>query len=208
MDNCKPWDSAAYEADRAARIARGHDLNRRGPDDDSHVRAYRAAPGYRVRPFRFEDLNGAPEPEKWGPLYPTGGSAAVEKWRKASRGRDLAAFETRAYGAAVGAWIRGLNAPKKAPNTLSTASNCASGQWGDFSAAKHRAKLKAEFAADAARDRKAWALGKLEDSNGRTIGMRYEMAMAEKRHREMVRRVGLEAVRAALFGAVEFAEAA
>lgn len=40
-------------------------------------------------------------------------------------------------------------------------SNCASGQKYDFDAAKHRAKLKAEFAAGAASERLAWATGKL-----------------------------------------------
>ena len=36
-------------------------------------------------------------------------------------------------------------------------SNCASGQHGDFDAAKHRAKLKAEFTTQANADKRKWA---------------------------------------------------
>jgi hypothetical protein len=42
-------------------------------------------------------------------------------------------------------------------------SNCASGQKYDFDAAKHRAKLKAEFTARAAADRRAWAEDKSKE---------------------------------------------
>jgi hypothetical protein len=52
--------------------------------------------------------------------------------------------------------------------------NCASGQKYDFDAAKHRAKLKAEFAAAAAADRRAWA-------TGQAIAAAYERAMAAKK---------------------------
>jgi hypothetical protein len=86
--------------------------------------------------------------------------------------------------------------------------HCASGQKRCFDAAKHRAKLKAEFAAQAGRDSREWALGKLKDSAGHTIAQAYELAMVAKRDRLRARACGLEAVRAALFGAVEFAEAA
>lgn len=70
-----------------------------------------------ARPFRFEDLNGRPEPESWGPRYPN--LASVEKWRRLNRKRDLTDAETRAYGAAVGEAIRRLNRPpKSAPISL------------------------------------------------------------------------------------------
>ena len=68
-----------------------------------------------VRFFRFEDLEGKPEPASWGPCYPKTASQAVEKWRMAARGRELAPDESAAYGAAVGDWIRTLNAIKPAP---------------------------------------------------------------------------------------------
>ena len=71
----------------------------------------------RTRPFRFEDLNGRPEPKSWGPIYPN--LAGVEKWRKLERKRELTAEETRAYGAAVGEAIRRLNRPpRSAPISL------------------------------------------------------------------------------------------
>jgi hypothetical protein len=59
-----------------------------------------------AKPFRFEDLDGKPEPKSWGPLYPT--LPGVEKWRKIDRKRPLSPQETREYGAAVGAAIRAL----------------------------------------------------------------------------------------------------
>jgi hypothetical protein len=129
------------------------------------------------RPFRFEDLEGKPEPESWGPVYPKTASAAVEKWRKLSSHRDLSPSEVRDYGRAVHAWIQGLNAPKKAANTLSERSNCASRQTTTFSAKKHRAALIAAFHADAERDRREWALGRARDCSGRTIREAYAAAM-------------------------------
>lgn len=137
-----------------------------------------------VRPFRFEDLNGRPEPASWGPVYPKTAGASVEKWRAVSRGRELTQLESKAYGQAVHAWIRGLNAPKRAPDTLPERSNSASGQAGEFDAAKYRATLRARFHAQAASDRLAWATGKLKDSHGRTIRQAYAAAMAEKRARQ------------------------
>ena len=65
----------------------------------------------RTRPFRFEDLNGKPEPASWGPVYPN--LAGLEKWRKLERKRELTDEETRAYGRAVGEAIRRLNRPAK-----------------------------------------------------------------------------------------------
>lgn len=136
-----------------------------------------------ARPFDFADLNGKPEPESWGPCYPKTASASVEKWHAIARGRELTADESAAYGQAVHAWIRALNAPKRAPDTLPERSNSASGQAGEFSAAKHRATLRANLHAQAAADRLAWALGKAKDSRGLTIRQAYAQAMAEKRAR-------------------------
>jgi hypothetical protein len=105
----------------------------------------------RTRPFRFEDLNGKPEPEAWGPKY--------SKPQKARRVNDETNIPT----------------------------NCASGQKGDFSAAKHRAKIKAEFAAVAHAERRAWANGLPRPGSYNkkdTIVQAYERAMAEKRARQ------------------------
>lgn len=129
----------------------------------------------RTRPFRFEDLEGKPEPEKWGPCYPKTASAAVEKWRKAARLRDLTEDEARQYGAAVHAWIGSLNAVKP-HHGLALASNSASGQPTEFSAAMHRRKLLGELHSAAARDRAAWAISK-------EIGEAYKAAMEVKRAR-------------------------
>jgi hypothetical protein len=134
----------------------------------------------RLAPFRFEDLNGKPEPESWGPLYPKTASAAVEKWRKTASLRELDANETRAYGAAVHAWINGLNEPKKTPGTLSTTSNCASGQAHDFNAKAYRATMLARLHAEAATDRREWALGKAKNRHGETIRDVYARVMATK----------------------------
>ena len=105
------------------------------------------ASDYEARPFDFADLNGAPEPEKWGPKY--------SKPVKRSRFNDETNIPT----------------------------NCASGQKRDFSAAKHRAKLRAAFAATAEADKRAWALGKSKNDRGETIAQAYDRAMAEKRAR-------------------------
>jgi hypothetical protein len=94
-----------------------------------------------AKPFRFEDLNGKPEPASWGPKY--------SKPAKAKR-----AFN----------------------DETNIRTNCASGQKRCFDAAKHRAKIRAEFAAQAGRDRLAWAT-----SQG--IKQAYAQAMAAKRAR-------------------------
>jgi hypothetical protein len=91
-----------------------------------------------TRPFRFEDLNGKPEPESWGPKY--------SKPPKPGRKVDIDRWP----------------------------SNCASGQKYDFDAAKHRAKLRAEFAAQANADRKAWAEGRLTIQRPGFCGNIYE----------------------------------
>lgn len=125
-----------------------------------------------AKPFRFEDLNGKPEPASWGPCYPKTASAAVEKWRMTSRGRELSIDEKRAYGHAVGEWIRNLNSIKPAPR-LSL----------DYKMPDYAAKCRAEFAADAGRDRLNWALGKAKNCQGLTIKQAYAQAMAAKRGR-------------------------
>jgi hypothetical protein len=133
-------------------------------------------PGQFVRFFRFEDLQGKPEPEKWGPCYPKTASAAVEKWRMTARGRELSADEKRAYGQAVGQWIRGLNDVKPAPRVSLK-----------YTMPDYAAKCRAEFAAAAGRDRREWADGKatsnLVGSLGLTLEQAYAQAMAQKASR-------------------------
>jgi hypothetical protein len=143
----------------------------------THAKAAEADKAAVARPFRFEDLNGKPEPESWGPVYPKSASAAVEKWRRLERGRELTAAEAREYGAAVHAWIRGLNKSDGAPRAEVSLKST------EFNAARHRAKLIAAFHATAAADRRSWALGQAKDANGRTIVDLYEAAMAAKRAR-------------------------
>ncbi len=110
------------------------------------------------RPFRFEDLEGQPDPERWGPLY----SKPVKK-----RKLDVAPMP----------------------------SNCASGQWFDFDAAKHRAKLRAEFTAAAAKESRDWADGKPRfGRKGDTIEAAYKEAMRLTE----IHRAGLAAVARAL----------
>jgi hypothetical protein len=125
-----------------------------------------------AKPFRFEDLNGKPEPAAWGPAYPKTASASVEKWRMTARGRELSADEKRAYGQAVGDWIKALNSIKPAPR-LSL----------DYKMPDYAAKCRAEFAAAAGRDRLNWALGKSKDGQGLNIKQRYALAMEAKRAR-------------------------
>lgn len=125
-----------------------------------------------VRFFRFEDLEGKPEPASWGPCYPKTASAAVEKWRRASSGRALEPHEKRDYGAAVHDWIRGLNAGAKRDHVSLKSTQ--------FNAAAHRAKLIAALHAQAAADRRAWALGQAKNDRGETIHEAYARAMAEK----------------------------
>jgi hypothetical protein len=115
-------------------------------DADAHVKAWRRSAPYEARPFRFEDLNGRPEPTSWGPKY----SKPIAKPR---------------------AWNDETNIP----------TNCASGQKRCFDAAKHRAKIRAEFAATAARECREWALGKSKNCQGLTIKQAYALAMKEKR---------------------------
>jgi hypothetical protein len=103
-----------------------------------------------LAPFRFEDLNGRPEPESWGPRYT----------KPAKPGK-----------------VRHVEPPTNAP----------SGQPYGFCEKKHRAKLRAEFAAQANADRLAWATGKLSlDRVGMHGGIveAYKQAMREKRARE------------------------
>jgi len=125
--------ASEIEAERAAALA-AMAANRKAAETNA-----------RTRPFRFEDLNGAPEPEKWGPKY---------------------------------------SKPSKASPTVDRfPTNCASGQKYDFDAAKHRAKLRAEFAALANADKREWAAGKSKNDRGETIAQAYARAMAEKAER-------------------------
>ena len=103
---------------------------------------------YTARPFRFEDLNGRPEPKSWGPIY----SKPIAK-------------------------------PRAVNDETNIPTNCASGQKRCFDAAKHRAKLRAEFAAQAAAVRREWALGKSKNCQGLTIRQAYALAMEAKRAR-------------------------
>ena len=126
-----------------------------------------------VRFFRFEDLEGKPEPASWGPCYPKTASQAVEKWRMAARGRELSPDESAAYGAAVGDWIRTLNAIKPAPRVSLK-----------YVMPDHAAKCRAAMHAAAAADKRAWAFGGAKSNSvgllGLTIGEAYARAMAEK----------------------------
>src|SRR5580693_9012333 len=73
-----------------------------------------------ARPFRFEDLNGKPEPKSWGPLY-----------------------------------TKPVKAKRPFNDETNIPTNCASGQKRCFDAAKHRAKIRAEFAAVANAEKRA-----------------------------------------------------
>ena len=137
------------------------------------VKASEIEAEYVARPFDFADLNGKPEPAAWGPVYPKTASQAVEKWRMTARGRELSSDEKRAYGRAVGEWIRGLNDVKPAARVSLK-----------YVMPDYAAKCRAAFAAAANADRRDWALGKMKSnlcgSLGLTIGQAYEKAMAEK----------------------------
>jgi hypothetical protein len=101
-----------------------------------------------ARPFRFEDLNGKPEPKAWGPIY-----------------------------------TKPVKAKRPCNDETHIPTNCASGQKRCFDAAKHRAKIRAEFAATANAERLAWALGKAKNCQGLTIRQAYALAMKAKRAR-------------------------
>jgi len=103
---------------------------------------------YTARPFRFEDLNGRPEPKSWGPLY-----------------------------------TKPVKAKRPFNDETNIPTNCASGQKRCFDAAKHRAKIRAEFAAVANAEKRAWADGKSKNSQGLTIRQAYALAMKAKRAR-------------------------
>jgi hypothetical protein len=122
---------------------------------NEHVKAWRASDDYKQRPFRFEDLAGRPEPESWGPVYPKTASQAVEKWRAIARGRELTADESRSYGAAVHAWIRALNNPGARRHAIPDTDlhYC-------YSSARRRGQLLAAFHAQAATDRRKWAMSR------------------------------------------------
>jgi hypothetical protein len=155
---------------------------------------------YDARPFDFADLQGKPEPAKWGPLYPQGGSAAVAKWRMTSKGRALTSEEAREYGAAVGEWIKGLNA---APRAVRVSLK--------YVMPNYAAKCRAAFAAQAETDKRQWALGNSKNERGETIAQAYARAMAEKRERladpaAHARKLELEAAQARAVNAKAEAE--
>jgi hypothetical protein len=125
-----------------------------------------------ARPFDFADLQGKPEPASWGPTYPEGASASVSKWRMTSKGRELSSDEKREYGQAVGEWIKGLNSVKAAQRVSLK-----------YSMPNYAAKCRAEFAAAAGVDKRAWAAGKSKNDRGETIEQAYARAMAEKAKR-------------------------
>jgi hypothetical protein len=137
-----------------------------------------------ARPFRFEDLNGKPEPESWGPCYPKTASAAVEKWRRLARVRELTPQEKREHGQAVGAWIRALNNPAAKRHEI-PASDLHYPRL--FTCEKLRGQIRAAFAAQANADKREWASGKLESKSvghsGLTLRQAYALAMDEKRAR-------------------------
>ena len=126
------------------------------------------------RPFRFEDLNGEPEPEAWGPVYPNLG-AAVATWRKKDRATRLSDADKCAYGAAVGAAIRALQRREligsEPPPSISYAPPIG---------ARRRATLTGALHSVAARDRAAYAMGRERGINGLHIEDAYKAAMAEK----------------------------
>jgi hypothetical protein len=154
-------------AEAAALIARASN------ETPKIIKASEIEAEYVARPFDFADLQGKPEPAKWGPCYPKTASAAVEKWRMTARGRELSAEEKRAYGQAVGEWIRGLNDIKPAPRVSLV-----------YVMPDYAAKCRAAFAAAAGADRREWALGKSKSNCvgllGLTIEQAYAQAMAEK----------------------------
>ena len=164
------------------------------------VKAIDNAREYDARPFDFADLQGKPEPEKWGPAYPKTASASVEKWRRIERVRALSADEKRAYGAAVGDWIKGLNAIAPAPRVSLK-----------YVMPDYAAMARASFAAAAGRDRREWALGKSKNDRGETIAQAYARAMAEKAERlanpaAYAAKLELEAARARAINAKAEAE--
>ena len=163
FDNWRSRVTSFYRgAEAAAILARASNAPR-------VVKASDIEAEYVARPFRFEDLNGKPEPSSWGPVYPQGGSAPVAKWRMVSKGRALSSEEARDYGAAVGEWIKSLNAIKAAPRVSLK-----------YVMPNYAAKCRAAFAAQANADKVAWALGNSKNARGETIVEAYARAMAEK----------------------------
>ena len=146
------------------------------------------------RPFRFEDLNGRPEPESWGPIYPQ--LPSVEKWRKVDRTRGLTPEEEACYADSITAAIRLLQRQE----LMGNAGKEPSLRCTVFDAKKHRAKLLTAFHTQCATDKRAWALGQSKDCAGDTIAEAYEKAMdAKYPNRARAHAAGLEAVEEALF---------
>ena len=113
----------------------------------------------RIAPFRFEDLNGKPEPEAWGPVY----DIKRKRGQSVSEAiREKQISELRS--AANGKWHVNLAADLKYK----------------FSAAKHRARVKAEFTAQCNADKRNWADGKPRYGKTETIVEVYKQAMLDK----------------------------
>jgi hypothetical protein len=166
--------SSFYEgADAAAIIARA------SCEAPKIVAASIAAAEYVARPFDFADLQGKPEPSAWGPVYPKTASQAVEKWRMTARGRELEAHEKRAYGQAVGEWIKGLNSIKRPPAIVLK-----------YSMPNYAAKCRAEFAAAAGRERREWADGKAKSNCVGLLGLNLEQAYAQAMAQKAARLAG------------------
>ena len=113
-----------------------------------------------TRPFAFEDL----------PLNDKGKRVEPESWGPI--------------------YSKPKPPPKRVNDETRIPTNCASGQKGQFDAAKHRAKIKAEFAAAAATAKRQWSNG--DKITGFAVGEHhlriedvYEAAMVQKRAREL-----------------------
>lgn len=142
------WDCRAYSPIGEERKAALAAMTAKARDVETAAAA---------KPFRFEDLNGQPEPGKWGPTYDI------------KRGRKPVAQAVRE---ANERWWR---------NDPPFKSNSASGQAGEFNAKKYRGQVQAAFMAQCAKDKRDWAAG--IGPKGQTIVDAYKRAMAEKRAR-------------------------
>jgi hypothetical protein len=119
-----------------------------------------------ARPFSFDDLEGNPEPEKWGSIYDIKRQRGktISEVVRAKQLSELHAFASR------GKCHVNIKADLKYK----------------YSSAKANAAARAAFHAQAAADRRAWAAGTLTiDRPGFSgnIVAAYEQAMAAKRAR-------------------------
>jgi hypothetical protein len=144
MGSSSGWDCRAYSPIGVERKAALAAITAKTRETETAAAA---------KPFRFEDLNGKPEPEAWGPAYD------IKKRRGQSVGDAVREAQNR--------WWR---------NDPPFKSNSASGQSGEFNAKKYRAQLQASFMAQCNKDKRDWAMGQ-------AIRDAYEAAMAAKRKR-------------------------